>query len=77
MQGHDHVYARTYKLHNGKIVNENDKGTIYITSNSGTDSYFLESVNKNLAVKYENKLQLFQKITIDKNILNFNLGSSL
>ncbi|MCB9210656.1 MAG: metallophosphoesterase family protein [Ignavibacteriales bacterium] len=71
LQGHDHVYARTYKLHNGKIVNENDKGTIYITSNSGTDSYFLESVNKNLAVKYENKLQLFQKITIDKNILNF------
>lgn len=67
LQGHDHVYARTAKMKNGKIVGHNEKGTVYVTSNSGSDEYTPKSVNTKFAVKIGNKTQLFQVISIQKN----------
>jgi len=69
LQGHDHVYARTHKLKNDKIVSDNESGTVYITSNSGSDDYNTESINSHLTVKHSNKAQLFQIISIDNNKL--------
>lgn len=67
LQGHDHVYARTAKMNNGKIVGQKEKGTVYITSNSGSDEYTPKSVNTKFAVKIGNKTQLFQVVSIQKN----------
>ena len=72
LQGHDHVYARTYKLKNDRIVNDNESGTVYITSNSGSDDYNIESINSHLAIKRSNKAQLFQVISISQNNLKMN-----
>lgn len=71
LQGHDHVYARTFKLKNDAILADNEKGTVYVTSNSGSDEYKLNSLNSGLTVKWDNKDQLFQVITVDKNLLQF------
>jgi len=67
LQGHDHVYARTAKMNNGKTVGSKEKGTVYVTSNSGSDEYTPRSVNTRFAVKIGNKTQLFQVISIQKN----------
>lgn len=67
LQGHDHVYARTAKMNNGKIVGPKENGTVYVTSNSGSDEYTPRSVNTHFAVKIGNKTQLFQVITVQKN----------
>jgi len=38
--GHDHVYAHTYPLHGGAVVNSPAEGTIYVaTGRSGTKTY--------------------------------------
>jgi len=71
LQGHDHVYARTYKLRNDAIVGDDVEGTVYVTSNLGSDSYSRETPNKHLAAKHGNEVQLFQIISIDGNELNF------
>jgi 3',5'-cyclic AMP phosphodiesterase CpdA len=67
LQGHDHVYARTGKMKDGKLVGTNKKGTVYVTSNSGSDEYTPTSVNTKFAVKIGNKTQLFQVVSIQKN----------
>ncbi|MBK8946349.1 MAG: metallophosphoesterase family protein [Ignavibacteriae bacterium] len=69
LQGHDHVYARTHKIKNDKIVNNSEHGTVYITSNSGSDSYSAKSLNSHLTVKHANSAQLFQVISIKKRNL--------
>ena len=72
LQGHDHVYARTYKLKNDEIVGNCERGTVYITSNSGSDDYSTESINSKYAIKHSNKAQLFQVISINQNRLQMN-----
>ena len=67
LQGHDHVYARTAKMKNGKTLRQKGKGTVYVTSNSGSDEYTPKSVNTKFAIKIGNKTQLFQVISIQKN----------
>lgn len=72
LQGHDHVYARTYKLKNDKVVSDTEIGTVYITSNSGSDDYNTQSINSHFAIKHSTKSQLFQIISIDNNKLKMN-----
>ena len=77
LQGHDHVYARTYKLKNDKIVSDNESGTVYITSNSGSDDYNTQSINSHLAIKHSTKAQLFQIISIDNNKLQMSTYNAI
>jgi acid phosphatase type 7 len=72
LQGHDHVYARTHKLKNDKIVSDFESGTVYISSNSGSDDYNTQSINTHLTIKHSNKAQLFQVISINQNRLQMN-----
>jgi acid phosphatase type 7 len=39
LTGHDHGYARSKKLSNGKIVADNEKGTVYVVSLCGPRGY--------------------------------------
>lgn len=71
LQGHEHTYGRTYKLNDEKIVDDNDKGTVYVTSVSGPKQYKLNDNYKNVMVKMGGKTQLYQVISINKSKLDF------
>jgi acid phosphatase type 7 len=71
LTGHDHVYSRSYKLRDGIKVKDDEKGTIYAVSVSGTKQYPLTLKYKDLMVKYTEKIQLFQVISIDNNKLTY------
>jgi len=65
LQGHDHTYARTYKLKNGVPVDELESGTVYIVSVSGPKSYSVNPLNEGLMAKMGNEVQLFQVISVE------------
>ena len=69
LQGHDHTYGRTYKLRNGIKVADNQEGTVYIVSISGTKSCSINKSYKELMAKIGTGRQLFQVINVDKNCL--------
>jgi 3',5'-cyclic AMP phosphodiesterase CpdA len=63
LSGHDHGYARSKKLNNGKVVNDTERGTVYVVSVSGPQFYKHNPKYDNLMQKTGNKLQLFQVIS--------------
>lgn len=71
LQGHDHSYGRTYKLRNGKIVDDSEKGTVFVVSVSGPKFYVLNERYQHLMKKIGTDVQLFQVITVDKDVLRF------
>ena len=48
LQGHDHTFGRTYPLKAGKVVKKRQKGTVYITSVSGSKQYKLDPAIQNV-----------------------------
>jgi acid phosphatase type 7 len=76
LQGHDHSYGRTYKLRNGSVVKGNGKGTVYVVSVSGPKMYELNPANKSIMVKTGTGRQLFQVISVDKNLLKYESFTS-
>lgn len=71
LQGHDHCYSRTYKLHSDKAVSDDDQGTVYVVSVTGTKIYELNPLYLPLMVKMETGKQLFQIISISNERLLF------
>jgi hypothetical protein len=71
LQGHDHTYGRTYKLRDGKIVPDSKKGTVFVVSVSGPKFYPINEKHKLLMKKIDTAIQLYQVITVDKNVLKF------
>lgn len=71
LQGHDHSYGRTYKLRNGKVVGDSEKGTVFVVSISGPKFYGLNEKYRHLMKKIGTDVQLFQVITVEKDILTF------
>jgi 3',5'-cyclic AMP phosphodiesterase CpdA len=71
LTGHDHVYARSYKLRNGKIVSAKQKGTVYVISQSGGKSYPLNTKYSELMQKTATNIQLFQTISINNRKLTY------
>lgn len=71
LQGHDHTYGRTFKLKNGEIVNNDESGTVYVVSTSGPKVYPLNPRYRHLMAKFGTGNQLFQVITVKKNILYY------
>ncbi len=72
LQGHDHTYARTYKIYQGKISVDESKGTVYITSVSGPKQYSANPMYKDLIAKLGTFTQLFQVIDIQGDRLIYN-----
>lgn len=71
LQGHDHSYGRTYKLRNGTIVKDRQKGTVFVVSVSGPKFYEASETHKHLMKKIGTNVQLFHVITVKKNVLTF------
>ncbi len=65
LTGHDHAYARSYKLRNGIKVSDRAKGTVYVVSVSGPKMYSVNSQYKHIMAKVGGNVQLFQVISID------------
>jgi 3',5'-cyclic AMP phosphodiesterase CpdA len=71
LQGHDHAYARSYKLNNGAIVGENQPGTVYVISVSGPKAHAITTKYEKLMAKTGNKVSLLQVLSVDGNKLSF------
>lgn len=71
LQGHDHNYARSYKLYNNQIVKDEEKGTVYVNSVSGSKYYDLDSKHLDLMRIKGEKIQLYQVITVNNNKLEY------
>jgi hypothetical protein len=71
LQGHDHAYARSFKLNNGSIVAENEPGTVYVISVSGPKAYAITTKFEKLMAKIGNQISLFQVLSVDGNKLSF------
>jgi len=71
LTGHDHAYARSYKLKNGVKVADNESGTVYVVSVSGPKMYSVNSSNNDLMAKTGGNTQLFQVIKVDQEKLSF------
>lgn len=71
LQGHDHNYGRTYKLRDGRIVPDSEKGTVYVVSVSGPKFYPINEKHKHLMKKLGTDVQLYQVLSVDKNVLKF------
>jgi 3',5'-cyclic AMP phosphodiesterase CpdA len=71
LQGHDHGYARTKALKNHQPVTGNEKGTVYIISNSGPKFYPVSDRYDHLMARTGSKEMLFHTIEVDGNTLRF------
>jgi hypothetical protein len=71
LQGHDHAYARSFKLNNGAVVAENETGTVYVISVSGPKAYAITTKFEKLMAKIGNQISLFQVLSVDGNKLSF------
>ncbi len=71
LTGHDHVYSRSHKLRNGKVVGDQERGTVYVTSVCGSKAYSVNSHYKDLMQCLGNQVQLYQVISIDRDRLTY------
>lgn len=71
LTGHDHAYARSYKLKNGARVADNEKGTVYVVSVSGPKMYSVNSNYDHIMAKTGGNVQLFQVISIEGKELSY------
>jgi len=71
LTGHDHSYARSHKINNGKVVSDQEQGTVYILSVSGPKQYVVSSEYKELMAKVAGNVQLFQVISVAGNTLDY------
>jgi hypothetical protein len=63
LTGHDHGYARSKKLRNGKVVGDNEPGTVYVVSVCGPRGYVHNPKYDGLMQKTGVHMQLFQVIS--------------
>ena len=71
LQGHDHVYARSHKIADGKVVAPAAPGVIYAISVSGPKMYELDDRFKALMAKTYVKKQFFQTIAVSPDRLQY------
>ncbi len=67
LAGHDHAYARSFKLRDGQKVADDQAGTLYYVSVSGPKQYKLESKYLDLYAKTAADQQLFQVLAVSWN----------
>ncbi len=71
LAGHDHVYSRSHKLRNGKVVDDHERGTVYVTSVCGAKAYPVNPHYKDLMQVMGNEVQLYQVVSINSNRLTY------
>jgi hypothetical protein len=73
--GHDHGYARTYKLFGGKVVSPSQQGTVYAISVSGPKMYQPADRFASLMAKEVHHTEAYQVIQIDGPHLTYRAYS--
>jgi len=71
LTGHDHTYARSFRLVNGIVVTDDVPGTVYIVSSSGPKFYEYTSPYDSLMARSGVNIQLYQIITVDGGRLSY------
>ena len=71
LQGHDHTYGRTHKIHAGQITNPDAPGVVYATSVSGSKMYKLNPTNRVFMACLATNLQLFQVLSVSRDALAY------
>jgi 3',5'-cyclic AMP phosphodiesterase CpdA len=64
LQGHDHVYARTHKIAQDRIVEPSAPGVIYVISVSGPKMYKTQKVNSQYMAKMIEDKQFYQIVDV-------------
>jgi hypothetical protein len=70
LQGHDHAYARSFKLNAGRRVADNEPGTVYMLSVSGSKMYEVTERHEDLMAKIVEGIQLYQVVSVEHGRLN-------
>lgn len=71
LQGHDHTYARSERLEDGKAVGETNGGTVYVVSVSGPKMYDATTTTQGLMARVAEDTQLYQLLTVDGDLLTY------
>lgn len=69
LQGHDHAYARSYKLNAGRRVGDNEPGTVYMLSVSGSKMYAVTDRQEGRMAKIIEGMQLYQVVSVEEGRL--------
>jgi 3',5'-cyclic AMP phosphodiesterase CpdA len=69
LQGHDHAYARSFKLNAGRRVGDNEPGTVYMLSVSGSKMYEVTERHEGLMAKIVEGKQLYQVVSVENGRL--------
>jgi 3',5'-cyclic AMP phosphodiesterase CpdA len=72
--GHDHAYARSYQISNGKWSDENGAGPVYITTGRSGDRTFARTERKNFNAVFYNPLDQpnYLTVAVSKHKLQVN-----
>lgn len=71
LQGHDHAYGRTHKVHGGRLADPRAPGTIYVTSVSGSKMYGITSRQDPRMARLRENSQLYQVVSVAGDRLSF------
>ena len=71
LQGHDHAYARSFPLRAGRPAGPDERGTVYVISDSGAKMYEIDSPYAPLMKTLLTDFQAYQVIAVDGLRLKF------
>jgi acid phosphatase type 7 len=71
LTGHDHTYARSFKLNNSAIAAKNQPGTVYVVSSSGPKYYVANPRYQSLMAKTAVDQSMFQVVSVNGNKLEY------
>ena len=71
LQGHDHAYARTFKVAGEKQVGPNEAGTVYTIAVSGSKMYTVTKPRPEIMALVKENLQTFQVIGVEPGVLTY------
>jgi hypothetical protein len=71
LQGHDHAYARTHKVFDGRLAAPEAPGTVYATSVSGSKMYAITTRWPPLMARLQQDAQLYQVVSVTGDRLQY------
>jgi len=69
--GHDHLYSRSHKVAQGRVVDPGAPGIIYAISVSGPKMYKVDEPNRKLMAQVVDQTQCFQVIEVAPDVIKY------
>ena len=69
--GHDHLYSRSHKVAQGRVVDPSAPGIIYAISVSGPKMYQIDEPNRKLMAQVVDQTQCFQVIEVAPDVIKY------